>query len=52
VAFGEERLQEAAKRGFTHAVVPRANLPKKPIDGMQLTGVDYLRGALEALGLN
>jgi len=51
VAFGEERLQEAAKRGFTHAVVPRANLPKKPIDGLQLTGVDYLRGALEALQL-
>ncbi|NND53587.1 MAG: DNA repair protein RadA [Gammaproteobacteria bacterium] len=51
VAFGEERLQEAAKRGFTHAVVPRANLPKKPMDGIQLVGVDYLRGALEALQL-
>ena len=51
VAFGEERLQEAAKRGFTHAVVPRANLPKKPIQGMQLVGADYLRGALEALDL-
>ncbi len=51
VSFGEERLQEAAKRGFTHAVVPRANLPKKPVAGLQLTGVDYLRGALEALRL-
>ncbi len=51
VAFGEERLAEAAKRGFTHAVVPRANLPKKAIKGMSLTGVDYLRGALEALDL-
>ena len=51
VAFGEERLREAAKRGFTHAVVPRANLPKKAVDGLQLTGVDYLRGALEALQL-
>jgi len=51
VSFGEERLQEAAKRGFTHAVVPRGNLPKKPIKGMTLTGVDYLRGAIEALEL-
>lgn len=51
VAFGEERLLEAAKRGFTHAVVPRANLPKKPLKELKLTGVDYLRGALEALGL-
>ncbi|MEE4186627.1 MAG: DNA repair protein RadA [Gammaproteobacteria bacterium] len=52
VAFGEERLREAVKRGFDHAVVPRANLPKKPIAGIRLTGVDYLRGALEALGLD
>jgi len=51
VSYGEERLREAVKRGFDHAIVPRANLPKKPIKGMQLTGVDYLRGALEALHL-
>ena len=51
VAFGEERLREAVKRGFDHAVVPRGNLPKKPIAGMRLEGVDYLRGALQALGL-
>ncbi len=51
VAFGEERLLEAAKRGFSHAVVPRGNLPKKPIKGLKLSGVDYLRGALEVLDL-
>jgi DNA repair protein RadA/Sms len=51
VAYGEERLREAVKRGFEHAIVPRANLPKKPVKGLQLTGVDYLRGAVEALGL-
>jgi DNA repair protein RadA/Sms len=51
VAYGEERLREAVKRGFDHAVVPRGNVPKKPISGMQITGVDYLRGALEALQL-
>jgi DNA repair protein RadA/Sms len=51
VSYGEERLNEAAKRGFTHAVIPRANMPKKPIPGMKLSGVDYLRGAIDALGL-
>jgi DNA repair protein RadA/Sms len=51
VAYGEERLREAVKRGFDHAVVPRGNMPKKPIKGIQITGVDYLRGALEALQL-
>jgi len=51
VAFGDERLAEAAKRGFTHAVIPRANMPKRAIKGLRLTGVDYLRGALEALDL-
>ncbi len=51
VAFGDERLAEAAKRGFTHAVIPRANMPKRAIKGLSLKGVDYLRGALEALDL-
>jgi DNA repair protein RadA/Sms len=51
VSYGEERLREAVKRGFDHAVVPRANMPKKPVKGIKLVGVDYLRGALEALEL-
>ncbi|MDQ1362969.1 MAG: hypothetical protein QG652_829 [Pseudomonadota bacterium] len=29
VPNGQERLKEAAKHGFTHAVIPRDNLPKK-----------------------
>lgn len=51
VSFGEERLREAVKRGFDHAIIPRANMPKHPIKGIKLTGVDYLRGALDALGM-
>jgi len=51
VSFGEERLREAVKRGFDHAVIPHANMPKNPIKGIKLTGVDYLRGALDALGM-
>lgn len=51
VAYGEERLQEALKRGFDRAIIPRANMPKKPLRGLELIGVDRLRGALEALQL-
>jgi DNA repair protein RadA/Sms len=51
VVYGEERLAEAAKRGFSRAVLPRGNLPKRAIDGLELVGVDYLRAAIEALGL-
>jgi DNA repair protein RadA/Sms len=49
VPYGEERLREAAKLGFTHAIAPRANLPKQPIDGLTLVGVRSLGEALQAM---
>jgi DNA repair protein RadA/Sms len=49
VPFGEERLREAAKHGFTLAVVPEANVPKRPPDGMSVRGVTRLNQALDAL---
>ena len=49
VPSGQERLAEAAKHGFTHAIVPKANLPKKPIENMQVTGVTKLAEALAAI---
>jgi DNA repair protein RadA/Sms len=49
VPSGQERLQEAAKHGFTRAIVPKANAPKQPIPGMQVIGVSKLSEALEAL---
>ncbi len=49
VPSGQERLQEAAKHGFTRAIVPRANLPKQAIKGMQVQGVNKLSEALAAL---
>jgi len=49
VAYGEERLAEAAKMGFARAVVPRANLPRHAISGLQVIGVDTLEQALGAL---
>jgi DNA repair protein RadA/Sms len=49
VPFGEERLREAAKHGFKMAVVPEANVPKRPPEGMSVRGVARLNEALEAL---
>ena len=46
---GQERLKEAAKLGFGVAVVPRANAPKKPIDGMRIVPVDRVEEALAAV---
>ncbi len=47
VPFGEERLREAAKHGFTEALVPEANVPKRPPAGMSVRGVTRLSQALE-----
>ncbi|WP_462152011.1 DNA repair protein RadA [Pseudoalteromonas xiamenensis] len=49
VPSGQERLREAAKHGFTKAIVPSANKPKEPIEGMEIVAVDHLSKALEAL---
>jgi DNA repair protein RadA/Sms len=49
VPFGEERLREAAKHGFTSAVVPEANVPKRALEGMTVRGVTRLNEALDAL---
>jgi DNA repair protein RadA/Sms len=47
VPNGQERLREAAKHGFKRAVVPRLNMPKQSIQGLQVTGVDKLSDVLE-----
>jgi len=48
VPFGEERLREAAKHGFKMAVVPEANVPKRPPEGMTVRGATRLNQALDA----
>ena len=45
---GQERLREAAKLGFSRAIIPRANMPRTPIEGLEIVGVDRLGDALEA----
>ena len=50
---GQERLKEAAKLGFAQAIVPKANAPKKSIDGMTIHAVERVEEALEVVrGLN
>jgi DNA repair protein RadA/Sms len=50
VAQLERRLQEAAKLGFSRAVVPAANLPlKDPPAGLDIIGVRKLTEALRTL---
>lgn len=46
VAYGEERLREAAKQGFKRALVPMDNLPRKSLDGLETRGVSGLAEAL------
>lgn len=48
VPFGEERLKEAAKHGFERAIVPEANKPRRPIDGLEVIGVERLEQALRS----
>ena len=48
VANGQERLREAAKHGFTRAIVPAGNVPKQPIKGMTVIGVRKVTEALDA----
>ncbi len=49
VQNGQERLKEAAKHGFKRAIVPQANVPKKPITGLEIVGVKHLSAALDAI---
>lgn len=49
VQSGQERLKEAAKHGFAKAIVPKANCPKDPIEGMEIIAVTTIAQALEAI---
>ncbi len=50
VPYGEERLREAAKHGFRRAILPRANMPRRAVGGMEVVGVGRLEEAVKALG--
>jgi DNA repair protein RadA/Sms len=49
VRFGTERIAAAAKQGFTKAIVPAGNVPKKVPKGIEVSGVRRLSEALDAV---
>jgi DNA repair protein RadA/Sms len=49
VPNGEERLREAAKHGFTRAIVPKANKPKRAPSGIEVQPVARLAEVLDLL---
>ncbi|MCE7903058.1 MAG: DNA repair protein RadA [Gammaproteobacteria bacterium PRO9] len=49
VAYGAERLREAANVGFRRALVARANAPRDAIAGLTVIAVDNLREVMRLL---
>ena len=48
-ARGQERLREAAKLGFERAIVPKSNLPKAKIPGLETLAVERIDQAVRLL---
>jgi len=46
---GQERLKEAAKLGFNVALIPKANAPRQPIEGLEVWAVDRVDAAIARL---
>jgi DNA repair protein RadA/Sms len=49
---GQERLREAAKLGFSMAMVPKANAPKgatRGVEGMEIIAVERIEQAIDAV---
>ena len=49
VQRGQERLREAAKLGFTVAIIPKANEPKQGIAGMEIITVGRVEDAVASV---
>jgi DNA repair protein RadA/Sms len=46
---GQERLKEAAKLGYSIALVPKANAPKRSIEGLRVEAVERVEQAIRAV---
>lgn len=46
---GQERLREAVKLGFSTAIIPKANMPRQKMEGMDIVAVERIDEALERL---
>jgi len=49
VQRGQERLKEAAKLGFTQALIPKANQPRQAIAGLEVFAVERVEQAVARL---
>ena len=49
VQAGEERIRDAQKHGFSYAIVPAANAPRKEIKGIKVIPVRHLSEAIDAM---
>ena len=49
VQRGQERLKEAAKLGFTSAIIPKANKPKQSIPGIEIIAVERIEEAVSRM---
>jgi DNA repair protein RadA/Sms len=48
VPYGEERLKELQKQGYTRAIVPQQNAPRQGVTGLKVQAVATLAEAIEA----
>ncbi|MBE0624539.1 MAG: DNA repair protein RadA, partial [Burkholderiales bacterium] len=46
---GQERLREAAKLGFNQAFIPKANMPRQSISGLEIIACDRVEDAVARL---
>lgn len=49
VPNGQERLRDAVKHGFTSAIIPKANVSKRAMDGMTIFPVSSLSEVLDTV---
>ena len=49
VQRGQERIKEAAKLGFTQAVIPKTNQSKQVIEGIEIIAVERVEEAIRVL---
>jgi DNA repair protein RadA/Sms len=47
VPCGFERLKEAVKQGMKTAIIPKANVPKEPIKGLNIIGLGQLQEVID-----
>ena len=51
VPNGQERLYEAVRHGFSQAIIPKSNAPKKSVQGLQIDAISRITEAIEAAGI-